>query len=312
MSTSTDDTLLARWLEDQLSAEELEALTKRPDYPQLLQIKQMSEQLEVVSFDQQGMYERVKRQLDQTQSIPRNSRRIPAWTWGIAASLALLLAWYLWPTQTTPPLSPVLLASQAGESLQEALPDGTFLQLNADSRVEYLIGTAAGERQLSLQGEAYLRVAKGGAFTVNSPLGRVEVLGTEFSVYARDSVFRVHTYEGRVAVRIGEIQDTLLKGEGLEVRWQAGWEPTSLEIPETAPGWTTGTSTFWEVPLWEVMQALERQYAIELVPMGIDTQQIITTSFRHDDLMFNLGFVFDPLPILWDQRSDTEIILRPE
>ncbi|MEM7655689.1 MAG: FecR domain-containing protein [Bacteroidota bacterium] len=312
MSTPADETVLARWLEDQLSAEEMARLQARADYEQLLQVKQLSEQLAVVPFDQGALYQRLNAALPTPAEPAVVRKRLPVWAWGLAAGIALLLAWYLWPAASIAELEPVQLIAESGQERQESLPDGSSLFLNDDSEVTYWIGSAQGERRLTLSGEAFLQVAKGGAFVVETEVGRVKVLGTEFSVFARDSVFRVQTYEGQVLVEQGTERDTLLAGEGLSFRWEAGWNKQALRFGETLPAWTEGTSTFFEVPLWEVMQEMERQYDVRLVPIGIDTQQVITTSFRHDDLAFNLDFVFDPLQVKWEERSDTEIVLRPK
>lgn len=84
------------------------------------------------------------------------------------------------------------------------LADGTHVWLNADTRLRYPACFNTDERRVYLEGEAYFQVTKDTAhpFRVESEAQVVEVLGTQFNVYAYGHEERTYTtlVEGKVAV----------------------------------------------------------------------------------------------------------------
>jgi ferric-dicitrate binding protein FerR (iron transport regulator) len=75
--------------------------------------------------------------------------------------------------------------------------------LNANSKITYPSKFKKGERNVSLQGEAFFKVAHDAArpFTVNAKGYRVQVLGTEFDVLAYDGEnCEVNLLRGKVHV----------------------------------------------------------------------------------------------------------------
>lgn len=81
----------------------------------------------------------------------------------------------------------------AGNRSKLLLPDGTTIWLNSNTRLQYPLIFANGKREIMLDGEAYLKVAKSKEpFIVKTNKYNVQVLGTTFSVtaYAADSVFK--------------------------------------------------------------------------------------------------------------------------
>lgn len=65
-----------------------------------------------------------------------------------------------------------------------SLSDGTRAWLNADSRLKYPVVFAENERRIRLSGEGYFKVAKDtqAPFIVETDLGEIRVMGTEFNV----------------------------------------------------------------------------------------------------------------------------------
>lgn len=89
-----------------------------------------------------------------------------------------------------------------GERRRIALPDGGWLQLNTDSAVD--IAYDAQQRRIRLyRGEMLVQTAPdavGRAFWVDTPLGRLQALGTRFAVRLDDGDARLSVQEGAVAV----------------------------------------------------------------------------------------------------------------
>lgn len=92
--------------------------------------------------------------------------------------------------------------TSVGERRRVALPDGGWLQLNTDSAVD--IAYDAHTRRVRLYaGEMLVQTAPdsaGRAFWVDTPLGRLQALGTRFAVRLDGSDARLSVQEGAVAV----------------------------------------------------------------------------------------------------------------
>ncbi len=92
-------------------------------------------------------------------------------------------------------------ATAVGEQRTVALPDGSTVELNTDTRL--IVDYSAGYRHLILdKGEAFFDVAKDRhrPFTVNSGAQSVTALGTKFNVKRIETELTVAVVEGVVAV----------------------------------------------------------------------------------------------------------------
>ena len=111
------------------------------------------------------------------------------------------LCWWQQPTLR------LSLRSLPGQMLTRTLPDGSVLDLAANSAVE--VAYYRDRREVTLQhGEVRFDVAhQGQPFMVLSPWASVRVLGTSFSVAARADSATVRVATGRVAVWPGQMQE---------------------------------------------------------------------------------------------------------
>lgn len=125
-----------------------------------------------------------------------------------------------------------LYATAVGQQQTVKLADGSVVVLNTDSQIGVAFTDGARNIRL-LQGEAYFTVAKDAnhPFRVFAANGRVQAIGTEFSVYLKDKAVSVTVTEGRVALAAFEQR----RQNELTVRaMQLDDGPTST--PEGAPG----------------------------------------------------------------------------
>src|SRR5690606_24791229 len=78
------------------------------------------------------------------------------------------------------------LTTPKGGMYQITLSDGTKVWLNAESTLKYPSRFDSNERRVEIEGEAYFAVAKDALrpFIVTSRGQQIEVLGTEFNVWA--------------------------------------------------------------------------------------------------------------------------------
>ena len=91
------------------------------------------------------------------------------------------------------------LTVPTGGECQVELDDGTKLWINSNTRVKYPVSFSANKREITVNGEIYLEVAKDGRpFLVNTPAGQVRVLGTSFGVQAYGEKVLTTLVTGRV------------------------------------------------------------------------------------------------------------------
>ncbi|MEM1219707.1 MAG: FecR domain-containing protein [Bacteroidota bacterium] len=302
-----DDRLLHRWIEGNLTPEELKEFRTREEYPDLERIYRNTEHLRGPAFDTESVLQRILSTPKPAGGTVRtlNVRRILSYA--AAACVLLAAAWFLWPASPTV----TQIATGAGEQINEILPDGSAVLLNAESSLSYLPDTWSKERRLELSGEAYFEVEEGSTFTVQTALGAVQVLGTEFNVRLRDMYLEVTCQGGKV--RVSDLQGTRLRdlspGQGIRVS-QDGKAPEELEVPANRqPDWLRGLYRFREVPLSVPIAELERQFGVELILQGVDTDRIISCNFQTEDLSLALASVFGPLNYQFEIQPNDQVII---
>ena len=92
------------------------------------------------------------------------------------------------------------IISNKGEHLSYILPDGSVIELNAETEISYKPYWWKFNREIKLTGEAFFDVKKGKKFNIISENGITEILGTSFNIYARDLDYQVFCKTGRVKV----------------------------------------------------------------------------------------------------------------
>lgn len=176
------------------------------------------------------------------------------------------------------------------------LPDGSFVVLNAESKLSYKPLWWYVSRNVYLQGESYFDVIRGGRFTVNTTVGSVTVLGTTFNVLARGEAMDVVCLTGKVGVAVAGEQVVLLPNSKVQFLGKS-MVVSSLPDATAAIGWTQDRFVFTNAPLSEVLAEVERQYNIEIVaPENID--YLFTGNFKKtDDLKQVLRIIEKPFGI---------------
>ncbi len=115
-------------------------------------------------------------------------------------------------TKTILAQSPALVIEAPGDARREAiLADGTLVRLNPGSRITVPARFEAGERRVSLEGEAYFDVTHDEARPLYVETGKllVRVLGTKFNVAEAHNNTIVTLIAGAVEVQAGTYAETL-------------------------------------------------------------------------------------------------------
>ena len=167
-----------------------------------------------------------------------------------------------------------------GHTYQLLLPDGTNVWLNTASSIRYPVVFGAGERKVSLTGEAYFEVAHDGnrPFKIEAKDSQIEVLGTHFNVSAFDDETVVTTtlLEGAVDISKKNRHLILKPGE------QAVVEELSDNIrhyPHVdvrgVMAWRNGYFRFDNESIENIIKKVSRWYDIE----GVEYQGMFDERF---------------------------------
>lgn len=219
-------------------------------------------------------------------SVARKSFWSDSYRWAAAAVLLLGLATLIYQFRyNTNALQTVIAQNGQRESIE--LPDGSRVQLNSGSEIQFYKNFADSARAVRLSGEAYFEVYHDNRpFYVNTGNAQVRVLGTKFGVRARDEQTQVTVREGRVSLRglraapATAIQ--LTANQTSVCQQQNPPTPPKTIDADQALSWLEGKITFDQTPLTEVIAELERVYnvTIELANPALG-QNTITGSFHN-------------------------------
>jgi ferric-dicitrate binding protein FerR (iron transport regulator) len=281
-----DDTFLARWASGKLTAGELDAFQKHPQYSQYQKILKASDNLIAPSVDLDVVLEDIKskRSKDSKTSTIVPIRR--SLVVGIAAAILLMISGYFFLNT-----SEVNFKAGIGEQLAIDLPDGSTLILNSSSSVQYDKNSFINNRKLDFQGEGYFDVIKGGSFKVNTPNGNIQVLGTSFNVLNRQNVLQVSCKTGKVKVE-NLSGNTIILNQGDRVRIEDGKLGTIENINSNSiSNWQEGESKFERIPLIDVISALEHQFGLDIEINKEKGKDTFTGGFIHSNLdLAQFGF----------------------
>jgi ferric-dicitrate binding protein FerR (iron transport regulator) len=268
-----EDYKLAKWLNNELSEDELVEFKKDSDYELLHKIKENSAFLSTPSFDENRILQNVLKSKKDSKVISLQN-----WFVKIAAIFVIGLGLYF-GTQT------ILTTTQSAEIGNKAnflLPDNSEVALNSDSEIEFKKWNWENNRTLDLKGEAYFKVAKGKTFEVNTSLGKVTVLGTQFNVKARNNRFDVTCFEGKVKVKYKSQEIILTKGE--LISFENNQKIVAKNILDIQPSWINKEVSFEKENLVNVLLEIERQYNITFNYKNIETNQLFTGKIPTDNI----------------------------
>jgi ferric-dicitrate binding protein FerR (iron transport regulator) len=160
--------------------------------------------------------------------------------------------------------------AERGHHQAVILPDGSTVNLNAESRLTYKPYWWYVSREIKLKGEVFFEVKEGKRFSVNSDRYRVNVLGTSFNVYSRENKYSVTCMTGKVEVGIKK--ETNILTPDMKITYNGDSPLIEKDIiPEQSTAWLNGKMVFIGVPLTEVITEIERQYDINIkTDAGLD------------------------------------------
>lgn len=299
------ETLIKKWLNYELTQEELKLFKGLEEYDTLIKIHEGAQYFKAPAFDSAKGFESLNDQLKEKRAQRSKKLQLGQWL-RIAAVLVIgFLAFNLidFSGVTT-------VETFASQKSTVTLPDNSEIRLNAQSSVSYHSKKWNEKRHVNLNGEAYFKVAKGATFDVETTDGVVTVVGTEFNVKQRQNYFEVKCFEGKVMVAHKNQQFELTMGKTIRVEnGLISSEITNL----LAPTWINSVSSFKSVSLAEVIAELERQFDVTVSfneAAKNKRQALFTGSFSHSDLGDALSAITMPFGLTYTMKA-SKIVIKP-
>lgn len=291
---------LAKWLAGEMSEEELTAFEQTPGYAAYVKIAAYSSQLKAPDFDAEALYQNtINSKKESPKVIPFHQSK---WI-KIAAVFVILLGITLF-YRTTATSTEI---AENGKKTSFALPDNSQIVLNSGSQIKYKKWNWDNNRKLDLQGEAYFKVAHGKKFEVDTKIGTVTVLGTQFNVKARNNRFDVSCYEGRVKVTYHGKEVIITKGTS--VSFDNNYFDQK-NIIATKPEWTENQIIFTKENLQTIIEELERQYNCKIVLNCRENKQLFTGTLPAGDRKTAVDIIASIFHLKIAQLGADKIILE--
>lgn len=290
---------LSQWIAGELTDADLKKLVSEEDYNAFLELRKGIEGYKNTFSPKADSFNKIKLRIAQAQKkkglVHTLFFRIAA-----AASIVLLLSIFFLPKDE------VLYATNFGEHKTILLLDGSEVELNAQAELSYSKKEWKKTRTLSLKGEAFFKVKKGSTFTVNTTLGSVSVVGTQFNVKQENNFLDVVCYEGKVRVKTAQKEVLLTPTKAFRL---VSTETTNYIDNDSKPSWLTGNTKFNAVPLKYVISALEKQFQLTIEQQNLNIDTLFTGTITNDDVDLSLKSVFKPMNIQYTLK-DKKVVLR--
>lgn len=297
--TKRDDIFLSKWLNNQLTKAELNDFKASEDYSLYVKIIEETDKLQAPSYNLNVAFMQLKEKRTANSSSPNRWRYL-----NIAASLILLIGvftYFNFFSETT-------YSSDYGEHTSFNLPDGSEVILNSKSTISYNKHNWNENRIVTLNGEAFFDVEKGSQFTVETKLGNVNVLGTEFNVNATDGYFNVACYEGKV--RVTDHRDSSKHILTPTLGYQHVKNQTALKLTykTESPLWLNQQSSFKSTPIKHVFTALEKHYDLKFNYENFDDSVLFTGVFPNNNQHIALESVLKSVNLSYTIQGNRVIL----
>lgn len=299
------DEQLIRWLAGELTGQELSTFEERAEFNDYKKIVDGVDDLTYPEMDEKAVFSQIQKRISTKPSIKnKGTKVIPMKRWILAiASVAVLALAFLFLLPGS-----VNVASGVGQFVSHTLPDGSEIELNGNSELEYK-NDFANNRVLHLTGEAFFKVKKGESFKVNTDEGIVSVLGTSFNVFVRDEILVVSCKTGKVQVDASNQSLVLEPGDKVRIEKNQSRGKESMD-PEKIGTWVDGESYFSGASLEEVILSLSSVYNTEINLPEIYHSERFTGSFVHNDFKKALKMVFSPMEISYSLDDRGKVVFN--
>lgn len=169
-----------------------------------------------------------------------------------------------------------------GKRFKMQLSDGTLVWLNADSEITFPSSFDGKERKVVAKGELFFDVAedKSHPFIVETPIGKIRVLGTAFNVHCyKDEMPMTTLVRGKITYSLGKDSVILTPGQQCRV------ENNKLSVREVDTyeyvSWIDEVLVFKDKELNQILSTLSRLYDVDICYENPDLKRLpFTGSFK--------------------------------
>ena len=305
---------IKKWLDGTLTEEERKLFEATDEYQSLQNIAKSVMSFKAPEYDVHAEYRRLQsRKISGNAKVPENKSeaKVVAMHWikpllQAAAVLTLMAGSYFFFLHD----SPTIVKTVAAEKTVLSLPDSSLVALNVFSKLSFHEQSWTKARRVTLDGEAFFKVAQGSRFDVETASGTISVLGTEFNVKCRDDYFEVICYEGLVEVQSHKKIVNLSAKQMFRIL--NGKITQENNLRNISAPWAANESSFESVPFGEVIKEFERQYNVTITTKNINLDLLFTGRFVHSDLALALKSISLPLNLTYQITSDQNVVLSGE
>ncbi len=209
--------------------------------------------------------------------------------WAIGLIVLLAVSSILLFKNSEPEKVIKIISTKNGQRLEVHLADGSIVNLNNDSQIQFDEKFTGDKRVIKLYGEAFFSVKKDGRpFIIYTNNAITKVVGTKFNVWSRGQETRVIVKQGKVSLA-ENIDSTkkvyLTKGElSTIVEKNAPTKPSEVDA-DFVLGWLDGKLVFESTPLSEIAKDLERYYNVEVNLANNDISRLhLTGAFDNENI----------------------------
>lgn len=293
------DPLLKKWLDNKLSPEEQKAFEAMEDSAFFKEIIAEGKRFkETVCHNKVANYTTIEKRFKE-----KEFSKVSWYT--LASRIAAMLVvsftvFYFFKSNKLETFD-----TQISQKEKIILPDNSIVTLNETSKLTYNSSEWKKKKSLTLEGEAFFDVTKGKRFDVSTSHGIISVLGTEFNVQSRDSIFNVICYEGLVQVSYKNQVIKLPAGSAFRVVKN---KSETYNVRISKPQWLDNMSVFNQVKISEVLNTLSKQYEVQITYNTIDASILFTGAFEHNNLEKALKSITKALNLTYEINNDKVIV----
>ncbi|MEN8248984.1 MAG: FecR family protein [Bacteroidota bacterium] len=304
----TTEDKIKRWLVGELSDVERKEFESSKEFSKIDRLLKALKNFKAPEYDVEGQYSKLSEKvIHKAKTISLYNRISPVLRIAAIFIVALTVGYFAYNQLSSGLKDQEWIVAQD----EVVLPDSSVVLLNADSKIRLSHKRWDKERNVELMGEAFFKVKKGSKFNVISSQGTVSVLGTEFGVKDWNNYYEVTCYSGKVEVNASRTTITLEPHSAFRI---INGKEERLDVSDKyEPDWIKGESSFSSVPLFLVLNELERQYQVKVESNNIELNQLFTGSFTHTDLNLALESITIPVDLNYEiQENKIVIFLESE
>ncbi|MCX2744102.1 FecR family protein [Mangrovivirga sp. M17] len=296
---------IEKWLNGELSEQEKQEFENSPEFESLKKLTSSIEKFKAPELDKEKEWERIKATIydNSNEKSKKSVQWFPTFI-KVAAAIAIIATAYIYFFTN----NITTISTSVAEKKTVVLPDSSIVILNSLSSITYDDSNWDNQREVKMEGEALFTVKKGSKFEVKSSSGTIKVLGTEFNVRERGSLFEVICYEGLVQVNKGNEEVRLTSNKIFSSL--AGKSSVKEKATGITPHLASNESAFYSVPFKEVLNEFERQYQVDISSKNIDLQRDFTGKFTHTDIDLALKSITVPLDLSYKINGGKVILSK--